>query len=177
MKRCALALGLVALFIACATKKKVDIKPVEGLEEVTVYEETTAVVTPTPTPGETTTAVVPVTPVEPVVTIPTAETTQAYTPPTPMVPITPATPPQTPPSVFGFRVQIFASSSRENAERISSDAQKSLADKIYVEAEENLFKVRLGDFVTREDADKLKARVVKLGFKGSFVVETMVSPR
>ena len=129
----------------------------------------------TPAPAETAAAVVPS--IEPIVTIPSAETTIAYNPPTPIVPITPATPPPTPPTVYGFRVQIFASSSKENADRIMTDARKNFTDNIYVEPEDNLFKVRVGDFVLREDADRLKARAVQLGFRGSFIVETMVSPK
>ncbi len=179
MKRYLLALGLIFFFIACAKKKTVEIKPVEGLEEITVYEETTEETT---TPAETTTVVIPpipapVEPVEPIVTIQPAETTVTYQPPTPVVPIPQPTAPAAPPTAYGFRIQIFASSSQENAERIANDAQQSFTEQIYVEPDGNLFKVRVGDFLTREDADKLKVKAAQLGFRGSFVVETMVNPK
>ncbi len=189
MKKYAIGAGIILLMAACAAKKKVEIKPVEGLEEITIYQETTGIVVPAetlavpvlPPPGtvieETPIVVPPVLPVEPVVNIVPAETTVTYTPPTPVVPITPATPPALPPSTYGFRVQIFASSSRENAERIANNAKATFSQGLYVEAEDNLFKVRIGDFITREDATQLKAKAAQLGFRGAFVVETMVIPK
>ncbi|MEO0225998.1 MAG: SPOR domain-containing protein [candidate division WOR-3 bacterium] len=166
MKRYLISTGVLLLLVACAQKKKVEIKPVEGLEEITVYQETTAVAQPTP-----------VSPEMPPIVIPPAETTVTYTPPTPVVPIPQVTPPATPPTAYGYRVQIFASSSRENAERIANNAQSSFTEKVYVEPDGDLFKVRVGDFLVRDDANQLKAKAIQLGFRGAFVVETMINPK
>lgn len=180
MKKYLVAAVIVLMVVACAAKKKIEIKPVEGLEEITVYQETTAVVTPDtlvqaviPPPI----VIPPTPPVEPVLNPVPAETAVTYMPPTPVVSIPQVTPPASPATTYGYRVQIFASSSRENAERIANNAKASFTHGIYVEPEDNLFKVRIGDFITKEEAAQLKAKANQLGFRGAFVVETMVSPK
>ncbi len=177
MKKYLVGFGAILLLVACAQKKKVEIKPVEGIEEITVYQETTAT-TPPATGAETTAIVLPPSaPTESVVSIIPAETTVTYKPPTPVVQIPQIPPSALPPIAYGFRVQIFASSSRENAERIANNAQSSFGDKVYVEPDNNLYKVRVGDFMIRDDAEKLKTQAIQLGFRGSFIVETMINPK
>jgi hypothetical protein len=101
---------------------------------------------------------------------------EPYIPPTvtSMPPPPPATPP--PASLLGFRVQIFASSTQDNASRIASDARPSFDEEVYVEHVAPYYKVRIGDFLTRSEADVLKNKAIQLGFRGAFVVETMISP-
>jgi len=92
----------------------------------------------------------------------------------------PATPPPTlgaaPNQIYGFRVQIFASSTEKNASRVADDARTSFSGKVYIEHVAPYYKVRVGDCLTAEEAQVLKNKALNLGYKGTFVVETMISP-
>lgn|GEM_PF-419981 len=96
----------------------------------------------------------------------------------PVVTSTPPPPPATPPpaTLLGFRVQIFASSTQDNASRIAGDARPSFDETVYIEHIAPYYKVRIGDFLTRGEADVLKNKAIQLGFRGAFVVETMIAP-
>jgi hypothetical protein len=188
-----LLLGCVILFVLCAPKKTAV--ETEGLEEVIVFGEEEGYVieepvypeeeTPqpeevevTPPPIEEPVSVIeePIPVIEePSIPPPVEETPpvieEAYVPPAP----TPA--PVPPPlTVFGFRIQIFASSTQENANRVASDARSVLTERIYVDYVAPYYKVRVGDCLTYEDAGVLKNKVLRQGYHGAFIVETMVTP-
>jgi len=79
-------------------------------------------------------------------------------------------------SVYGFRVQIFASSTEKNAMKIVDDARIMFGGKVYVEHLAPYYKVRVGDCLTKEDAQVLKDKAVSQGYRGAFIVETMINP-
>ncbi len=101
--------------------------------------------------------------------------------PTPVMPAyTPAPAPKPasvppPASVFGFRVQIFASSTEKNASRVANDA-RSAFNEVYIEYVAPYYKVRVGNCLTRDDADMLKSKAAGMGYRGAFVVETKIVP-
>ncbi len=100
-------------------------------------------------------------------------------PPTPEVAVAPppaAVPSAPQGSVYGFRVQIFASSTEKNAMKIVDDARTAFSGRVYVEHVAPYYKVRIGDCLTKEDADVLKTKAVSLGYRGAFIVETMINP-
>lgn len=103
-----------------------------------------------------------------------AVTEEPYMPPV----VTPTAPPPSPPppSILGFRIQIFASSTQKNASRVADDARAVFTDNVYVQHVAPYYKVRVGDFLTREDAQALQAKALQKGYRGAFVVETMISP-
>ncbi|HAD81462.1 MAG: hypothetical protein A2509_06895 [Candidatus Edwardsbacteria bacterium RIFOXYD12_FULL_50_11] len=75
-------------------------------------------------------------------------------------------------SVWGWRVQIFASSTLENARKVAEDARWKFGDQqVYVSEAEPYYKVQVGNNLTRQDADNLKSRAKALGYKGIFVIE------
>jgi len=75
-------------------------------------------------------------------------------------------------SVWGWRVQIFASSTLENARKVAEEARWKFGDQqVYLSEAEPYYKVQVGNNLTRQDADNLKRRAQKLGYKGVFVVE------
>jgi cell division septation protein DedD len=75
-------------------------------------------------------------------------------------------------SVWGWRVQIFASATLENARKVAEDARWKFGDQqIYVSEAEPYYKVQVGNNLTRQDADNLKRRAKVLGYKGVFVIE------
>jgi hypothetical protein len=189
-----LLIGCIVLFVLCAPKKTTV--ETEGLEEVIVFGEEEGYVIEEPvypegevTEPEEVTVVPPLIEEEPIPVIeepapvieepsvppPVEETPpvieEAYVPPAP----TPA--PVPPPlTVFGFRIQIFASSTGNNANRVASDARSVLTERVYVDYVAPYYKVRVGDCLTYEDAEALKNKVLRQGYHGAFIVETMVSP-
>jgi hypothetical protein len=92
-----------------------------------------------------------------------------------MVP-TPSAPATLQGSVYGFRVQIFASSTEKNAMKIVDDARTAFGGRIYIEHLAPYYKVRIGDCLTKEDAQILKDKAITQGYRGAFVVETMINP-
>lgn len=100
-------------------------------------------------------------------------------PPTPTVAPTPsaaAAPTGPQGSVYGFRVQIFASSTEKNAMKIAEDARAVFSGRVYIEHAAPYYKVRIGDCLTKEDAEVMKAKANSLGYRGAFIVETMINP-
>ena len=117
---------------------------------------------------------------EPIMPAPVVEETppaiaeEPYMPPV----VAPIAPPPSPPpaSILGFRIQIFASSTQKNASRVADDAKAAFTENIYVQHVAPYYKVRIGDFITREDAQALQQRALQKGYRGAFVVETMITP-
>jgi hypothetical protein len=103
-------------------------------------------------------------------------------PPPPPVPVeeayTPAeTPVAAPGQVYGFRIQIFASSTTEGAGRVADDARAAFGNQsVYVDHVVPYYKVRVGDCLTREEAEAIRHQALNLGYVGAFIVETMISP-
>lgn len=75
----------------------------------------------------------------------------------------------------GFRLQIFSASTRQAAEDARNRAKQQLSrDDIFIDFEPPYFKVRVGNFKTRKDADKLLDTIKKQGYETPFVVETQI---
>ena len=77
---------------------------------------------------------------------------------------------------LGFRVQIHAFSSRAGADAAAEKARLRFPERVYVDYVVPYYKVRVGDCVTRAEADMLKARARQFGYTDAFIVETMVKP-
>jgi len=76
----------------------------------------------------------------------------------------------------GFRVQVFASTSRMNAEKVVGEARTTLGEKTYLETVPPLFKVRAGNCLTQQEAQALKELAIQKGYRAAFVVETDIEP-
>jgi len=183
-------IGCIFLVVVCAPRKTAI--QTEGLEEVVVFGEeeksptvSTEPVLPVeesilpPPPVETTET--PMAPVEEeLVLIPPPVTEEPIVQPPPArepyVPAQPKTPVAAPKNVYGFRVQIFASNTEDNASRVAEDARGAFMEQVYIEYVAPYYKVRLGDYLTREEIEPLKNKALNLGYRGAFIVETMVMP-
>lgn len=76
----------------------------------------------------------------------------------------------------GFRVQIFSSSTRGSAEDAQIQACAQLKrDDVFIDFEPPYFKVRVGNFQTRNDAKILLEEVTKKGYETAFIVQTKSS--
>ncbi len=84
--------------------------------------------------------------------------------------------PPAPAETYGYRVQIGAFVSQQNAEMFAAAARMKFTEKVYVQYVDPYYKVRVGDLLSRGDAEMLKAKVLQLGYPGSFIVESMVTP-
>jgi rare lipoprotein A len=80
--------------------------------------------------------------------------------------------PEPVPGTSVWRVQIFASDQREEAERVGRDAAEALGAPAYVERDGALFKVRLGRFATEAEAQALRERAIRAGYPGAFRIRT-----
>ena len=78
--------------------------------------------------------------------------------------------------VTGFRVQIFSGSNRRDAYNTQSKFQQDFPDiRSYVIYSDPNFKVRVGDFRTRLEAEKLQDQL-KRSFDGTFIITEKINP-
>jgi hypothetical protein len=163
-----LLIWCIFLAVACAPRKTAI--QTEGLEEVVVFGEESA-------PAVSTAPVLP--DAEPIL-LPPPVSEEIILPSLPPreapLPAAPAPPGAAPQRVYGFRVQIFASNSEDNASRVAADARQVFSERIYVEYVAPYYKVRVGDYLTREEIEPLKNEAINTGYRGAFIVETMVTP-
>lgn len=99
---------------------------------------------------------------------------QPYVPP--VVTPTPPPPSPAPATILGFRIQLFASSTEKNASRVADDTRASFTQNVYIQHIPPYYKVRVGDFLTKEEAQVVKQQAMQMGYRGAFIVETMISP-
>jgi cell division septation protein DedD len=121
-------------------------------------------------------SVAPAPPLTKVAVAPAPAPAPTPAPATALIPTPSETPASPQGSIYGFRIQIFASSTEKNAMKIVDDARSSFGGKVYVEHLAPYYKVRVGDCLTREDAQLLKTKAVGMGYRGAFIVETMINP-
>ncbi|MXW05779.1 MAG: SPOR domain-containing protein [Gemmatimonadetes bacterium] len=99
-------------------------------------------------------------------------------------PAEPASEPPVPATVAeptpGYRVQLYSFTRREAAEAALQQVERTLAEwsyRIYVEEESNSFKVRVGDFKEKADADILRDWLRTRGFVDAWTAETLIQTR
>ncbi len=102
--------------------------------------------------------------------VPFPEQPAANQAPQPEMPPAPAVPPARPMS--GWRVQLFASGTRENARKVAEEARWKLPEhQLFIIEQDGLHKVQAGNGLSRTQADQLKQRAKELGFSGAFAIE------
>lgn len=116
----------------------------------------------------------PIMPLAVVEEAPAVVSEQPYVPP--VVTPTPPPPSPAPATILGFRIQLFASSTEKNASRVADDTRASFTQNVYIQHVPPYYKVRVGDFLTKEEALVVKQQAMQMGYRGAFIVETMISP-
>lgn len=83
--------------------------------------------------------------------------------------------PSRPEEVFGigYRIQIFASSELQSAESTKRKAAGEVALPIYIEYEGGYYKVRIGDFSSREEAAVERAKIAEI-YPDCWIVSTTI---
>jgi hypothetical protein len=77
--------------------------------------------------------------------------------------------------IKGFRIQITSTNSRDQAFNAKAAVQSKFPDqKVYTTYQAPLFKVRVGDFLKREDAEKYRKLMLTIFPTGMYVVEDVV---
>ena len=74
---------------------------------------------------------------------------------------------------IGYRVQIFASGERSAAESLKTKAGGQTSLPVYIEYEGGYYKVRVGDFASRDEAAAARARLSKL-YPDCWIVSTTI---
>ena len=74
----------------------------------------------------------------------------------------------------GLRLQVFESSSVEEVNRILQKLDRALPDSLYLVFEAPLYKIRYGNFVTKNQADATKETLAKKGYKNIWIVRSRI---
>ena len=73
-------------------------------------------------------------------------------------------------SIYGYRVQIGIFDNQESAERLRRSARSKADLNVYVEFDTPFYRVRVGDFTTKADAEKYVKILKDKGFQESLWV-------
>jgi hypothetical protein len=80
--------------------------------------------------------------------------------------------------IEGFRVQLFATQDIEKATLEKKEAEFSFAEDqipVYIEFDSPMYKVRIGDCTTRDEAEQLRELARRKGYSTSWIVKTKVN--
>ena len=77
--------------------------------------------------------------------------------------------------VPGFRVQLIASRSRVEAQAIKREALLDFEQHVYLTFNDPYYKVRIGDYHSRYDANDLQEMAITKGYAEAWVVRTMIN--
>ncbi len=75
----------------------------------------------------------------------------------------------------GWRIQVGAFIYRQNAERTATILDKKINLPIYIVVENPWYKVLVGDFRTKEEAEEYLEIIHKLGYSDAFVRESPIN--
>ena len=78
--------------------------------------------------------------------------------------------------IEGFRVQVLATSSRENADRLRDELSIEYGEDIYIVFEAPNYKVRIGNFIDRRLAEKFRLELINKGYPSSWIIRTRIEP-
>ncbi len=90
--------------------------------------------------------------------------------------VTPTPAPAAEPSP-GYRVQLYSFTNREAAEAALKQVERTLAEwfySVYLQEEAGSFKVRVGDFADKVDADTLRDWFRRQGFVDAWTASTLI---
>ncbi len=76
--------------------------------------------------------------------------------------------------IEGFRLQVFATKSRSTADSLKTVIEGKIEEKVYVKFEVPNYKVRVGNCKSREEAEILKAKLTRYGYRFAWIVRTRI---
>ena len=69
-----------------------------------------------------------------------------------------------------YKVQVFATYDEGKANKVADDLKTKINEEIYVEYIAPYYKVRIGHYATKADAEKVRDSIRDLGFSDAFIV-------
>ncbi|MBC7188524.1 MAG: SPOR domain-containing protein [Calditrichaeota bacterium] len=76
----------------------------------------------------------------------------------------------------GYRVQIISTPFEEVAREVRKEALLKFEEPVYMVFDAPYYKVRVGDCLSRFEAEELQQKAIEKGFGQAWVVRTMVAP-
>ena len=78
--------------------------------------------------------------------------------------------------IEGFRVQVFATQDRNRADELQDELKIKFNENIYIIFEAPNYKLRVGDFLDRDDAELMRMKLVSSDFPSAWIVRTKIQP-
>ncbi|HNR68326.1 MAG TPA: SPOR domain-containing protein [bacterium] len=79
--------------------------------------------------------------------------------------------------ISGFRIQLISTRDEQEARAVRTDALMQLDWPVYMTFDNPYYKVRVGNFLRRSDAEKEMAEAINRGFVDAWVVRTLIRPQ
>ena len=79
--------------------------------------------------------------------------------------------------VEGFRVQVLATRDRGSAERLRDELILTYNYDIFIVFEAPNYKVRMGNFFDRQQAEKFRQILVRKGYPSAWIIRTRIDPK
>ena len=76
--------------------------------------------------------------------------------------------------IKGYRVQIVISQNEQELKDVKIEIEKSIDEKTYIIFELPNYKLRVGNFLNRKEAENFQKKIVRLGYRTAWVVPTMI---
>ena len=77
----------------------------------------------------------------------------------------------------GYRLQLFESSTVDEAKKVMAKYGKSLKDTLYLVFDAPLYKVQYGDFVTKNQVEDARINLRKRGFKNIWIIRSRINQK
>ena len=77
----------------------------------------------------------------------------------------------------GFRIQLYESSSSEEAKSVFRKYKKKMVDSLYVIFEAPLYKIHYGNFSKKYEAENVKKKLRQKGFKNIWIVRSRIKQK
>lgn len=77
----------------------------------------------------------------------------------------------------GYRVQILATHSAQKADSLRLLLEQKIDDPVYVIFETPNYKVRVGDYLSRSQAEAQQAQLVKIGYPNAWILRSRIKPQ
>ena len=74
----------------------------------------------------------------------------------------------------GYRIQVLISQDENELTIIKNKLENSINKKIYIIFELPNYKLRIGNFINRKEAENFQKKIVKLGYRTAWVVPTII---
>ena len=76
--------------------------------------------------------------------------------------------------IKGYRVQIVISQNEQELQDVKIEIEKSIDEQTYIIFELPNYKLRVGNFLNRKEAENFQKKIVRLGYSTAWVVPTMI---